>query len=579
MTHTRLCSQFVGMVMTLACGLTLAQGRSGAAQETGSPASQPAAGKSTAAPVRTYNLQFSTYFGGSGGEYLRGMDIDAQGNIYVAGTLSGDGPTTPGVFQRKGGRGWVAKFSPTGELIWSTHFGDGACTLFSVKVDSAGFVYVSGNNGPGLPVTAGVFQPTYGGTGNSTNQSGFVAKLKPDASGLVWASYVGNGYSCRDMTMNDEGNIYCALAYDAQSKYILPASWFASAYDKTPHGATGGKGHFGACDCGVIKISNDGSKVIWATWLGGSTGNDWVGSVAVGSDHCPVIMLNTYSTDMPTTLAAFCRTCSLSWVGKLSADGSKLLLGTYTGVMSGTPFARTHNVALDQHGNIFIAFQAHSCPVTPGAFQPKCGGQDDYAIEKISPSGALLAATFIGGSGLELNGPDQITVDRKGDVVIVGCTNSTDYPVTGGAFQPKNGGAGGKYPFDGVVSILSNDLSTLLYSSYIGGSGDEMARACAVGPDGTLCVGGVTTSKDFPTKNAYQRTYAGDPGFGSAPNGGSAPVGWGNGDCWLAKLSPVVGRPPYEDSRLKGSVGCRLGNTHYFAAAGTGPWFLLPKEP
>jgi hypothetical protein len=104
---------------------------------------------------RRYQLDFSSYFGGSDGEYLRGMDVDAQGNIYVAGTLSGDGPTTPGVYQRKGGRGWVAKFSPTGALIWSTHFGDGACTLFSVKVDSAGFVYVSGNNGPGLPVTAG----------------------------------------------------------------------------------------------------------------------------------------------------------------------------------------------------------------------------------------------------------------------------------------------------------------------------------------------------------------------------------------------------------------------------------------
>ena len=108
-------------------------------------------------------------------------------------------------------------------------------------------------------------------------------------------------------------------------------------------------------------------------------------------------MLNTYSTDMPTTPGAFCKTPSLSWVGKLSADGSKLLMGTYTGVNSGTPFARTHNVALDQRGNIFIAFQAHDCPVTPGAFQRKCGGQDDYAIEKISPEGRLLAATFLGG--------------------------------------------------------------------------------------------------------------------------------------------------------------------------------------
>jgi hypothetical protein len=224
----------------------------------------------------------------------------------------------------------------------------------------------------------------------------------------------------------------------------------------------------------------------------------------------------------------------------VSAKPSTAAVPSPTGVTSGTPFARTHNVALDPQGNIFIAFQAHECPVMAGAFQRKCGGQDDYAVEKISPNGGLLAATFLGGRGIEINGPDHVAVDRSGNVMIVGCSSSPDYPVTSGALQPSNGGAGGKYPFDGVVSVLSNDLSTLVYSSYIGGSGDEMARACAFGPDGSLCLGGVTTSRDFLTKNAYQSQYAGDPGFGSIPNGGSAPVGWGNGDCWVAKFRPLV---------------------------------------
>ena len=63
-----------------------------------------------------------------------------------------------------------------------------------------------------------------------------------------------------------------------------------------------------------------------------------------------------------------------------------------------------------------------------------------------------------------------------------------------------------------------------------------MARACCLGADGTLYVGGVTTSRDFPVKSAYQEKYGGDPGFGSTPNNGQFPVGWGNGDCWLAKF-------------------------------------------
>ena len=82
-------------------------------------------------------------------------------------------------------------------------------------------------------------------------------------------------------------------------------------------------------------------------------------------------------------------------------------------------------------------------------------------------------------------------------------------------------------------------MSKLVDSSYLGGTGDEMARACFLGSDGALYVGGVTTSRDFPTKNAHQEKYGGDPGFGSAPNGGKFPVGWGNGDCWLARFQLI----------------------------------------
>jgi hypothetical protein len=335
------------------------------------------------------------------------------------------------------------------------------------------------------------------------------------------------------MTMDDKGNLYCVLDYFAASKEVLPASWFANAFQKTPHG---GGDHFGKCDAGVIKISGEG-KVIWATWIGGSTGNDWVASLAVGSDDCPVVLLRTFSKDMPTTPDAYSQVPSEGWLGKVSADGSGLIFGTYFA----DAFPRTHNMALDPRGNIFICTCTKRWPVTPGAFQTKFGGgPEDFGVAKFSPTGKLLAATYLGGNGHETNGPDQIAVDAQGRVVVAGSTSSTDYPVTEGAFQARNADAGGKYPYDGVVSMLSNDLGTLIYSSYLGGTGDDMARACCVGPDGMLYVGGVTTSRDFPTKNAWQGKYGGDPGFGSVPNGGKFPAGWGNGDCWLAKFQRLV---------------------------------------
>ena len=66
-----------------------------------------------------------------------------------------------------------------------------------------------------------------------------------------------------------------------------------------------------------------------------------------------------------------------------------------------------------------------------------------------------------------------------------------------------------------------------------------MARACCFGEDGMLYVGGVTTSTDFPTKNAHQAVYGGGNPETRAPNGGRFPVGWGNGDCWVAKFRPA----------------------------------------
>lgn len=476
------------------------------------------------AEPHTYTMEIATYFGGKGPELIRDMTVDEQGNIYVAGsTGSADFPQTagdlPGI--SKTGGAMVAKFSPTGALIWSTVFtGD---YFYSVKIDHAGSVCVAGRMKPGFPTTPGAMQP------NTQHNCGFVGKLKPDASAWEWATYVGTGYAVRDMAMDDKGDLYCVLDYFESSKEVLPAAWFDNAFQKTPHG---GGNHFGKSDAGLIKISNEG-KAVWATWIGGSIGNDWVASLAVGADRCPVILMRTYSKDMPTTPNAASTTPSEGWMGKLSADGSKLLFGTYIA----DAFPRTHNVAADAQGNTFICTCTKQWPVTQGAFQTKFGGgPEDFGIAKFSPDGKLLAATYLGGNGDETNGPDQIFVDRAGNVVVAGCSSSTDFPVTPNALQNKNAGAGGKYPFDGIVSVLSNDLSTLMYSSYCGGTHDDMARACCVGADGTLYIGGVTTSRDFPTKNAFQNTYGGDPGFSSTPNGGKTPVGWGNGDCWFMKL-------------------------------------------
>ena len=468
------------------------------------------AGPSRTRTPYTYDLQFSTCFGAHGD--CRGMAMDAQGYVYLAGASWGpDWPTTEGAYDRKF-RGEtdmaISKWSPDGKLIWSTLIGSpGHDRPYSIKVDKAGFVYVGGLGAVGMPTTPGSFEPQP--LANLSNQrkpheeyvgsNGYVAKLTPDGSKVVWGSYVGNNIECRDLALDDEGNLYLTFGWWSGAPRPIPESWFKNAYCKTPHGHS---------DLGVMKVSSDGTKVFWATYLGGTGGNNLEGSLCVGHDHCPIVFTGTSSKDMPTTPGTFSSTPNSSWLGKLSADGSRLLWGTYLGDgKDANP--RTHDVAVDPHGNVFIGFSvAGNWPVTPGAFQTKYGGgKADFGIAKFSPTGGLLAATYLGGSGDEWNGPDTLSVDKHGNVLITGgyFLTSLDYPVTPGCFQPKHGGGSS----DGVFSLLSNDLSTLLYSTYMGGSGGDNLRANAFGPDDSIYVAGLTGSPNWPTKNAYQQPEVG----------------------------------------------------------------------
>jgi len=210
-----------------------------------------------------YNLAISTYFGGSGWEHARDIYVNGNGNIYVCGgTASHDFPTTEGAYDRTFNFGdtsgqecdaFICKFGPGGQLIWSTFLGGpGYDRAYGMEVDAQGYVYVAGRAGRGFPTTPGAFQPTfqgYNGGGYGGYQNGFVAKLSPDGSQLVWASYVGVAQLCRDIAIDERGDVYLPLGNPNQGA-LPPSEWFANAFQKTPNGGT---------DCGVIKVSSDGS--------------------------------------------------------------------------------------------------------------------------------------------------------------------------------------------------------------------------------------------------------------------------------------------------------------------------------
>jgi hypothetical protein len=460
-----------------------------------------------------YDIAFSTYFGGSDFEHIRDIFSDDQGNVYVVGgTQSIDFPTTPGAYDRTfdsngsqiGSAGhcdaFVSKFDSNGSLVWSTYLGGpNYDRAYAVEVDDQGYVYVGGRAGPGFPTTPSVFQPTFQGINNGIYgmQNAFVAKLMPNGSDLIWASYVGVGWGARDLAIDDNNDIYVPLTYSGSGP-TPPSSWFVNAYQNTTHGGE---------DCGAVKISGDGTHVIWATWLGGSGDDSSAASIRVDVNGSVYLALSTSSNDIPTTPGANDTSYNGGWdfyVAKLKPDGSNLTYGTYIGG-SANEWISTHNLALDELGNAYVSIWTGSTdfPTTPGAFQraPK-GGSSEIAVSKFSPAGALLASTYIGGGGGE--NPDGIYVDTVGNVFLTGETDSTNFPVTGDAYQSSNNGG-----VDAVLINLAANFSQQIYSTYMGGPSDDRGRTSFLGQDGTWCMGGSSSGPGWPTKNAYQNFYAG----------------------------------------------------------------------
>jgi hypothetical protein len=473
----------------------------------------------------SYDLSFSTYLGGTGWEHARDVCADSHGNIYVCGgTASRDFPTTPGAYRRALRTGdtsgdvcdaFICKFAPDGRLIWSTYLGGpGYDRAYGIEVDEQGYVYVAGRAGRGFPTTPDAFQPQFQGYnsgGYGGFQNAFVAKLSPDGSRLLWASYVGVAQLCRDIAIDARGDIYLPLGFPNKG-ITPPADWFTHAFQKTPKGGT---------DCGAVKLSGDGRKVLWATWLGGSADESQAASIRVDAKGYVSLYFHTLSPDMPTTAETFGRKYNGKgdgFVVRLTPDGSGLAFGAYLGG-NGDEQISTHNLAVDREGNVCVSTQTSSTdfPTTAGAVQRKLRGKTDMAVVKFSPTGALLAATYLGGRGEE--NADGIYVAEEGNVLVTGETSSDDFPVTQNAFQRKFGGN-----HDAVLVRLDGGLTRILYATYLGGPAYDNGRSGFLGRDGSLYVTGSSDGGGWPTRNAFQSAFAGGP------------AEWGAGDVILAKF-------------------------------------------
>jgi len=468
----------------------------------------------TASERPRYRVAWATYFGGSHWDQAREVIAYPDGSALVGGMTASSGlPTTAGVVQPKyggddpalghggiyGGDAFVVHLSADGTTILAaTYFGGSRQErgVYGMALDSkANIVIGSATRSPDLPTTEGCYQRKYGGA----KADMYAAKLSPDLTKLLWCTYVGaskTDWPRGGLAVDDEDNVYLVGGTDSPDFPLTEG-----AYQRQRKGKR---------DAAIVKLKADGSELLWSTLLGGG---DAEGLMGVRVDASGVYVAgHTQSRDFPVMPGAAQATVggeSDCLLAKLSRGGGRLLYGTYLGGTE-NEFAE-HRPFLCRDGSVLLTGVTASpdFPTTEGAFQPRFRGKTDGFLTKLSPDGKrLVFSTFLGGSDGEFF--LMPTPDAQGNIYIVGTSRSRDLPVTPDALQSRFAGAAGKWDGDGVLAVVSRDGSKLLYATYLGGSGADLIRGIALGPNGEVFLAGSTSSRDFPTTaNAMQKKIGG----------------------------------------------------------------------
>jgi uncharacterized repeat protein (TIGR01451 family) len=377
----------------------------------------------------------------------------------------------------------------------------------AVGIDGAGNVYIAGGtisiDFPGTLVPGG-FQSSNGGPAGANAWDGFVAKIDPTGTTLLYATYLGGDGS-------DEVN---GIAVDSAGNAYL------TGYTYSPNfpGVTAGSiqsSYAGERDAFLAKLSPTGSALLYATYLGGAV-TDHGKSVAVDAAGNAYVTGFTGSSDFPGVAAGALQPSNAggvsdAFVTKVDSTGGAIVYSTYLGTSEED---EANHIALDTAGDAFLAGATCSpaFPVTAGSLAAVSPGADcadgrfDAFVAKLNPLGtALVYSTFLGGE--ESDSAQGIAVDAAGNAYVTGITLSTSFTgVTGGSYQPGN-------PFGGEAAFVTKiDAAgdAAGYSTFLGGDGGGSTSGYAIALDtaANAYVTGVTNwgtdggSLELPVANA-----------------------------------------------------------------------------
>jgi Beta-propeller repeat/Abnormal spindle-like microcephaly-assoc'd, ASPM-SPD-2-Hydin len=346
---------------------------------------------------------------------------------------------------------------------------------------------------------------------------------------LTYATYLGG----------TGGDVAYGIAVDgAGDAYVVGAT--GSTNFPVASGAQTTSG--GNSDAFVAKLNPAGTGLIYSTYLGGA-GPESATSIKVDASGSAYVAGNTSSTAFPTTAGAFETTYAGSgdgFVAKLSPDGSALAYSSYLG---GSGADLVQGITVDADGNAYLTGSTQSSDFpSVNPLQIGNGGVSDAFVTKVSPDGkSLVFSTYLGGSSADSG--QAIALDGSGNVNLTGYTYSSDFP-TQNAFQSSNAGG-----VDAFLAAIKADGSSLMFSTYLGGTGQDRSFGMVLDSLGSLYLTGDTQSTDFPTtSNAFQLSNN------------------GQGDVFVCKFSPGASGLVY--STLLGGTSVDQGNAITVDASG-----------
>ncbi len=437
-------------------------------------------------------IAYSTYLGGSmgplGDDEGDAIATDAAGNAYVTGrTASTDFPATAGLDTAIGGTddAFVTKLSPAGAVLWSTYLGGtGFEQGYGIAYAATGTaVYVTGQTTSGDFPTPGGFDTTLGGA-----QDAFVTKLNAASGAVLWSTYLGGN-------VDDTG---FGVAADSSGNALITGTTSsttglaAGGYDLTLTGAS---------DAFVAKVLAAGGFA-FATYVGGD-GADTGSAIDIdGGGNAYVTGTADDPINFPLT-SAFDPTLngpSDAFVVSVSGAGA-LRYGSFLG---GDGAETGFGIAVDAAGVAYVTGQTDSAtgfPVTGGS-DTTLGGAQDAFVTKISATPAIVWSTYFGGSGTDAG--YAIDLDANGDPYIAGYTDSaTGFPLAAAVDSTFVGGS------EAFAAKLQAATSALLWSTFIGGDGDDQGYGIALTGTAAHVTGFTQSATGFPLVSAADSTLGG----------------------------------------------------------------------